>query len=296
MGSRRDQKPDRGIPVARRAARGHEVAIDLSLAQALNLRHDPRLQVTVSPSPWVFLLFTNDSPKMLSVTSNRDFQEAVRYGLDYPSLALAGGPGTIQAPGSFRARSSARCPKPIASAWIREGPRRAEGVRLGRPTVTLEVSEHRDPERRSVLDDRPEGAGRAGADRDRTLSSTASRRRYSLDDYVSNTMSFGWRPGPGRLSRSARFPRLHAGRLVGAHVGWEAGADPAIDELAERARETLARAARVQIFRRIQIELNRSGPFFPLIQPTQVFVTTRNVAGARFNLVYQLDITRTAPR
>ena len=116
-----------------------------------------------------------------------------------------------------------------------------------------------------------------------------------LQDYVSNRMAFGLAARQVDYPDPLDFLAFMPGELVGAHVGWGAGADPTIEALAATARQTLGTAARAEIFRRLQIELNRDGPFFPLIQPTQVFVTTRDITGARFNLVYQLDITLTAP-
>ena len=47
--------------------------------------------------------------------------------------------------------------------------------------------------------------------------------------------------------------------------------------------------------RKFQKELNARGPYYPLMQPTQVFVTTADLKNAVFNAVYQVDITRVSP-
>jgi peptide/nickel transport system substrate-binding protein len=54
--------------------------------------------------------------------------------------------------------------------------------------------------------------------------------------------------------------------------------------------------ARQTIYRQIQRRLNAVGPFFPLLQPTQVFVSTKDLKGAVFNAQYQIDVTQVAPR
>jgi peptide/nickel transport system substrate-binding protein len=54
--------------------------------------------------------------------------------------------------------------------------------------------------------------------------------------------------------------------------------------------------ARQTVFRAIQRRLNAVGPFFPLIQPTQVFVATKDLQNAVFNAQYQVDVTRVSPR
>ena len=47
----------------------------------------------------MFWLFANNNPKISAVTSNKNFQKAIRYALDYPSIVGVAGPGAIQAPG-----------------------------------------------------------------------------------------------------------------------------------------------------------------------------------------------------
>ena len=54
--------------------------------------------------------------------------------------------------------------------------------------------------------------------------------------------------------------------------------------------------ARQTVYRAIQRRLNAVGPFFPLIQPTQVFVSTKDLSNAVFNAQYQVDVTRVTPK
>ena len=55
-------------------------------------------------------------------------------------------------------------------------------------------------------------------------------------------------------------------------------------------------AKRKTLYQQIQQKLNQDGPFVPLIQPTQVFVSTRDLKNAIFNSQYQIDVTAVAPR
>ena len=59
---------------------------------------------------------------------------------------------------------------------------------------------------------------------------------------------------------------------------------------------TTKAAARQAIYRQIQRRLNAVGPFVPLLQPTQVFVSTKDLRGAAFNAQYQVDVTHVSPR
>ena len=49
------------------------------------------------------------------------------------------------------------------------------------------------------------------------------------------------------------------------------------------------------MYRAIQQRLNRSGPYFPLIQPTQVFAATSDLQGAVFNPLYSIDVRLPRP-
>jgi peptide/nickel transport system substrate-binding protein len=84
------------------------------------------------------------------------------------------------------------------------------------------------------------------------------------------------------------------GELVGLRVGWPKGADAALERMAARARVTTSDRARAPIYRQIQRRLNQSGPYFPLMQPTQVFAATSDLQGAVFNPLYSIDVR--APR
>src|SRR5262249_40852166 len=59
----------------------HEVAIDLASDQASSLKSNKKLKVSLQPSTWVFWLFANNDSSLSSVTSNKNFQKAVRYAL-----------------------------------------------------------------------------------------------------------------------------------------------------------------------------------------------------------------------
>jgi peptide/nickel transport system substrate-binding protein len=117
-----------------------------------------------------------------------------------------------------------------------------------------------------------------------------------LQKYRDGKMAFGlslWGPDyPDPLDYLAFMP----GELVGVRAGWPAGSDATIERLAARARVTSKAAARQTIYRQIQRRLNAVGPFIPLLQPVQVFVSTRDLKGAVFNAQYQVDVTQVAPR
>ena len=116
-----------------------------------------------------------------------------------------------------------------------------------------------------------------------------------LDKYRGGTMAFGlslWGPDyPDPADYLAFMP----GELVGVRVGWPKGGDPALERLAATARVTTSDRARAPIYGAIQRRLNQSGPYFPLIQPTQVFAATSDLRGAVFNPLYSIDVRLPRP-
>jgi peptide/nickel transport system substrate-binding protein len=273
-----------------------EVAIDLSADQAQTIRSNKRLNVRTGPSTWVFWLLANNNPDVSAVTSNKRFQNAVRYALDYRSIVRVGGPGTIQAPGIIPSMFLGSLPR---NAAIKQNLARARtelaASGVGNRTITLEFPSD------FTINGVP-------------FSSLAQRVQANLQaagfhvelagapvgtwlqKYRDGKMAFGlslWGPDyPHARDYLAFMP----GELVGTRAGWPKGSDPTIERLAARAQVTIRPAAQQTIYRQIQRRLNQIGPYFPLIQPTQVFVSTKDLKNAAFNAQYQVDVTQVAPR
>jgi peptide/nickel transport system substrate-binding protein len=85
------------------------------------------------------------------------------------------------------------------------------------------------------------------------------------------------------------------GQLVGLRAGWPAGSDAAVEKLAAKALVTTANGPRKVLYQQMQRQLNQRGPYFPLMQPVQVFVSTSDLRNAVYNAVYSVDVTQVAP-
>jgi peptide/nickel transport system substrate-binding protein len=274
----------------------HEVAIDLSSDQALTIKGNKRLNVHTGPSTWVFFLLMNNDPSVSSVTSNKQFQTAVRYALDYRSIVSVAGPGAIQAAGIIPSMFLGSLPRKEA---IKQNLTRArtalQASGFGGRTITLEF-----PSDLTIngvpfasMAQRVQANLQAAGFRVDLAGATVGTW---LQKYRDGKMAFGlslWGPDyPDPLDYLAFMP----GDLVGTRAGWPAGSDATVERLAARARITTKAAARQTIYRQIQRRLNAIGPFIPLLQPVQVFVSTKDLKGAVFNAVYQVDVTQVAPR
>jgi peptide/nickel transport system substrate-binding protein len=277
-------------------ARGsHEIAIDLSSDQAQTLKSNKNVNVSLQPSTWVFFLMANANPKVSSATSNPDYQKAIRYALDYNALVSLAGPGAIQTPGMIPSMFLGALPK---SAAVKQD--------LAKAKKALAASGQAD---QTVTMDYPSDLTINGV----PFSSMAQKVQSSLETAgfkikLSGTPTTNWldvyRSGKSALDLSlwgpdypdpADYLVFTPGNLVGLRAGWAKGSDPALEKLAAKALVTTQPAARQSVYRAIQRDLNAQSPFFPLIQPTQVFVSTKDLHGAVYNATYDVNITQVSP-
>jgi peptide/nickel transport system substrate-binding protein len=86
------------------------------------------------------------------------------------------------------------------------------------------------------------------------------------------------------------------GQLVGLRAGWSKGGDAAIEKIAAKALVTTAGTKRKSLYQQFQRALNARGPYFPLMQPTQVFVATSDLNNAVYNATYSIDVTKVSPK
>ena len=273
----------------------HEVALDLSPDQAVPLRSNRKLRVLLQPSTWTFYMFAHNDPRVSSVTSNKQFQTAVRYALDYRSLVRLAGRGAIQAPGLLPSTFLGALPqnKGIERDLARaESALAASGV--GDQEVTLEYP--RDVTINGVsLASMAEKAQASLQEAGIKVALSGSPIGTFLTRFRSGRMPFGlwaWIPD---YPDPADYLVFAPGNLVALRVGWESGSDTAIETLAAKAHAAALTGARKALYQQFQVALNQRGPYFPLIQPTQVVVSTTDLKNTAFNAMYIIDVTRVAP-
>jgi peptide/nickel transport system substrate-binding protein len=274
----------------------HEIAIDLSADQATKLQGNRRLRVTTTPSTWVFFALANNNPEVSQITSNKQFQRAVRLAIDYPSLVRLAGQGARQAVGVIPSMFLGALPQ---SARVRRNVAQARSALaasgIADPKLTLEYPSDLTINGVSfaTLAQRVQTNLR---DVGITVDLAGSPTSNWLSKYRDGKMAFGlslW--GPDYPDPSDYLVFL-PGQLVGLRAGWPEGASRALERLGERARRTTNDTVRAGLYRTIQRRLNQEGPFFPLIQPTQVFAATTDLRNAVFNPVYFVDVARVSPR
>ena len=268
-----------------------EVALDLSPDQASTLSGSNSVQVKAIPGPNVFFLFSNNNPKISSITPNKHFQNAIRYGLDYASFVQLAGAGAIQTPGlvpsmflgALTQADAAKRDLTKAKAELAASGISNPTVNLGFPSdFTLNGLSFSTLAQKVQANLQEVGI---------KVNLTGSPISVSLAEYRAGKEQLGlWLWGPDYPDPNDYLVFL-PGQLVGLRAGWAKGTDPSLETLGTQAASTTDNAQRGQLFQQIQRQLNTDGPFFPLIQPGQVVAAAKGVSGADYNPTWTIDVS-----
>ena len=264
-----------------------QIAVDLSPAQAQGMSG---VQIVNGASPNVVFLLTNDNAKISKVTSNPQFQRAVRYGINYPSLVQLAGTGAVQAdgiiptmflgslpPGSGPSYDLARAKAALAASGV------------GHPTLNLAYPSDIQVNGISFGD----LAARVQQDLQQagiSVQLQGQSIQVALSGYRGGQEEMGlWYWGPDFPDPSDYLSFL-PGALVGLRAGWARGADPPLEALGATAAKTTQKAARATVYQQIQRSMNSSGPFMPLIEPAQILVGATSVKNLHSNAIWTVDL------
>ncbi len=271
-----------------------EVALDLSPAQAGTLTNDRSVAIKAVTGPDVVFLFANNNPLVSTITAGKHFQNAVRYALDYLSIVQLMGAGAIQATGEIPSPMLGSLP-----AWT--APHRdldkaraelaASGIK--NPTVSLGFASD------LFIGSLPMSAlaamvrselGAAGI----TVNLAGAPAASASADYAAGGEQMGLWPMFASSADPNQYLAFLPGRSIGIRAGWTAGADASVESLGIQASTTADIGTRAQLFQLFQDQLNREGPFFPLVQPGRAIVAARQITRLDFNPTWTIDLAAVA--
>ncbi len=115
-----------------------------------------------------------------------------------------------------------------------------------------------------------------------------------LSRYLGAKIPFGIVPNLPSIPDPAEATRFLPGGFLGKLAGWTAGSDPSLEKLVLKARLTPG-AARIALWQDVQRQMNQDGPWMPLVNPTQVIATTKDVSGVVFNPIWTVDFRYAKP-
>ncbi|MFF7244988.1 ABC transporter substrate-binding protein [Embleya sp. NPDC008237] len=267
-----------------------QVSLDMSPDQAVKVKG--QAQVLQQPTPTTAFLFTNDNPATSPTTSNKDFQEAVRYGLDYKSLLDVAGAGSAQAagivPGFF---TGALDP---AKAVQRDVPRaKAALARAGLNNPSVDLYYASDVTINGI------NFGDLGARVQANLKEVGininlkpAPTQTALDSYRNGTESMGLWWWQADYPDASDYLAFTPGELVALRAGWKKDANAEVSDLAQRAKVATSDAERVALYKQLQEAMNKTGPFMPLLQPAQVIAANNSVKNLHYNPIWYIDVDK----
>lgn len=266
-----------------------QIAVDLSPAQAQGLGSN--VQTISGASPNVFFLFTNNSATVSKVTSNPDFQEAVRYGVDYDSLVTLAGSGAVQANGIIPTMFLGALG---AGTGVKRDVARAKAAlaKSGLTNPTVKLSYPSDIQVNGL--NFGDLAARVQANLKEvgiTITLAPASVQTALDTYRGGKEEMGlWEWGPD-YPDPGDYLNFLPGQVVGKRANWLAGQSPALEALGTKAAGTIDDATRVTQYTEIQKMMNTAGPIMPLIQPAQILVAANSVKNVKANALWLVDLS-----
>ncbi|MFC4116257.1 ABC transporter substrate-binding protein [Nonomuraea zeae] len=265
-----------------------QVALNLSGDQVTGM--PATLQVKKTASANVIFLLANQDSAVSKTTTNAKFVEAVRKGVDYAGLLELAGEGSTQAPGVIPSQLlGALSPEQGAKRDVEGAKAALAASGLSNPTVKLEY-----PSELTVngLSFQPL-AERVQANLKEvgiTVDLQPAPVTTALDNYRNGKEEMGlWYWGPDYPDPSDYLAFL-PGKTVGLRAGWKKGAAAEIEAAGEKAAVAIGDDARKTAYADVQTQLNASGPFIPLIQPSQNIVTAQSVTGLEYHPVWTVDV------
>ncbi|MFI6513027.1 ABC transporter substrate-binding protein [Streptosporangium sp. NPDC050855] len=267
---------------------GSQLALDLRPDQATSLGENVTVNKTAAAD--IAFLLVNDDPAVSSTTSNKDFQEAVRYGVDYAGLLNLVGEGAVQPGGVVPSMfSGALAPADAVKRDVARAKAALARSGISSPSVKLNYA--------SDLTYKGVGMADIAARLQQNLKEVGID--VQLDGKPVTTALDSYRAGKDELSLQWWGPDYNhpndyllftPGQMVGLRAGWKEDAAPEITKLAEKA-ETADDATRDADFQALQKAMNAEGPFIPLFQPSAVVAGAKQLGPLDYNPLWTVDLT-----
>jgi peptide/nickel transport system substrate-binding protein len=264
-----------------------QIAVDLSPTQAQGMSG---VQIVNGASPNLFFVLSNDNSKVSKITSNPQFQTAVRYGIDYQGLVQLGGKGAVQAAGVIPTMLLGSLPAgsgPVYNLSKAKAALAASG--LGHPTVTMVYPSDLAVNGISFGD----LAARVQQDLQQvgiTVQLQGQSIQVALSSYRGGQEQMGlWYWGPD-FPDPSDYLNFLPGALVGLRAGWAKGSDHSLEAMGATAASTTQDSARSALYQQIQRSMNSLSPFMPLIQPAQILVGATSLKNLQSNALWLVDL------
>ena len=263
------------------------IAIDLSPKQVDSLTG---VNVTAGVSTTVWFLYSNANPTISAITSDPNFQNAVRYALDYKALTAFAGKGAIQAAGiipsafqgALKPADATKQNIALAKADLAKTAYKGEPIGLrywgGGAWEGISFDDFA-----TVISSQLAAVGI-------NLKLEPTPVGDALTTYRNGTDTMGlWFWGPDWPDSSNYSQNFGPSEKVGLRAGWST--DAAVTKVINQVAIESNPAKRAALYRQFQLDLNQNSPFVPLIQSPSILVSTKSVIGIASNPIWKVNLT-----
>jgi peptide/nickel transport system substrate-binding protein len=271
----------------------HEVALDLSAVDIGTLKGAP-VNIATTASPSVFLIGLNQDNAVSPITANPKFDEAVRKAIDYKALVTLAGPGGQQVGGLIPPSVPAALPAAQGLKRNLAAARSAYAASGVKEPITLEYPSDRAP------------AGLSFASVAQKIQANLQEAGIKVNLQGEPVATFVGRETAGRVAfglfvnvpgtfDGVELARFTPGGGLAVLWGSPTGSNPKLEAAVKKAMSTTADAARIEAWRAVQKLQLSSGPFIPLLVPTQVVVSTKDLKDVVFNPIWNINLNAIRP-
>lgn len=265
-----------------------QVALDLNPDQVSELA-GADVNIISSASQYMIFLLLNQNAEVNAFTSNPDFLNAVKLGIDYDKIVDLAGDGAVRPGGpipsifvgALDAADGNQRDVKAAEAALKASGYNGEEITLNFPNdITVQGLSFS-----SIAESVQAQLKEIGINVTLAPAPVATE----LDAYRNGTETIGlWYWGPD-FPHPSNYLVFAPGELVGLRAGWAAGADPASTDLAAAA-QAATDEDRAAAFEAWQKQQNATGPFIPVLQPAQNVVTAKSISSVSSNPVWTVDL------
>ena len=263
-----------------------QVAVDILPTETSSLNSS--VKVTAAPTSDAVNLWLNIDPKVSPLSSNQDFRDAVRYGLDYQGILALEGKGAVQGTG-FLPRGF------LGSLPASDAPKRdltrakASLAKVGvtNPTITLEYPTD------FIVDGVQPGPIVAKIQSDLKevgINVVLSGKPSAVDisEAIASKYAMWFCPNSADYPDPSDFLLSAPGGLVASAFGNRTGVNPQLDSLVTAAQSAVQPADRKTAYQALATAINGLEYTTMLFQPSRVLVTAKSV-NATINPFTYLD-------
>lgn len=265
-----------------------QVALDLNPDQVAELG-GADVTVISNASRYMIFLLMNQNPEVSAITSNPEFLNAVKLGLDYDKIVDMAGDGAVRPGGvipslfvgALEAKQGNQRDVAAAKTALAASGYAGEKVTLNFPNdITVQGLS---------LQNVAEAVQAQLSEVGISITLAPAPVATELDAYRNGTETIGlWYWGPD-FPDASNYLVFSPGELVGLRSGWAADANATASELGAAAKAATG-DDRASAYTAWQQELNASGPFVPLLQPAQNVVTATSIESVTTNPVWTVDL------